>query len=105
MKGHCSCVATGLSSHAIAQAFGHCDNGGIDHPHDPGDLLRCVNYISEAGIEVQCFRERMSVVSDEWRVLVRNWDELTSMLEKEHPSGWAPETYKRMKHYLREDQP
>lgn len=30
MIGHCTCVASGLSSHAIARAFGHCGSGGPD---------------------------------------------------------------------------
>lgn len=49
----------GLSAQAIAY-------GGRDHPWDPADLLRCVNYCERAGITVETLRRRMAGRSQAW---------------------------------------
>lgn len=99
MKGHCPCVATGLSSHAIARAFGHCTSGGFDHPWDPSDLRRCINYCDETGISVEALRERMATVSESWHALVDHWEELVALIDEERSEGTgrAPRTYQRMR--------
>lgn len=98
MKGHCACVATGMSSHAIARAFGHCTSGGFDHPHDPSDLSRCVAYCTETGITTDALRKRMATVSDSWHALVDHWDDLVLLMDAERAEGTgrAPRTYRRM---------
>jgi hypothetical protein len=72
----------GLSAYAITK-------GGIDHPHDGGDLCRCLKVSPNAP-------EHMRDRSPEWRVLVDHWDELKQLLAEEHPNGWAPKLYARM---------
>lgn len=102
MKGHCACVATGMSSHAIARAFGHCASGGFDHPRDPADLRRCVDYCTETGITAEALRDRMINVSDSWHALSDAWVELTTLLAEEvaDGTGRAPRTYRRMSEVL-----
>lgn len=99
MLGHCACVATGLSSHAIARRFGHCQSGGTDHPHDPADLLRCLDYCERTSISTKALAKRMRAVSPEWAALVAEWDSLTFLLraEQETKTGRAPATYTRMR--------
>lgn len=94
----CNCRATGLSSHAIARRFGHCPAGRADHPWDPADLVRCVDYVQAMGIKAYDLLDRMSRVSPEWAHLVARWPELTSLLDEERAEGTgvAPRTYARM---------
>lgn len=73
----------GLSAYAIRK-------GGTDYPHDPADLCRCLKVSPEAP-------EHMRSRSPEWAALVDHWEELAELLREEHPSGWAPKTYARMK--------
>jgi hypothetical protein len=100
VKGHCSCEATGLSSHAIARAFGHCHQGGTDYPHDPADLLRCIDYCAETGISTKGLAKMMTPVSEQWARLVAEWDSLAESCLEEKPSGRAPITYARMKELI-----
>lgn len=103
MRGHCPCDATGRSSHAIANAFGHCKSGGRDHPYDPADLMRCINYCDEHGVSVEALTERMSKVSPQWAGLVADWPALVALFaeEKAEGTGLAPRTpYDRMKRLL-----
>jgi hypothetical protein len=99
MKGHCACVATGLSSHAIAYAFGHCASGNTgNHPWDPADLKRCVDYCEETGISTRVLAKKMAPVSPTWAVLVAEWDSLAASLAQEMTLGdTAPRTYQRMR--------
>lgn len=99
MKGHCACQATGLSSHAIARAFGHCRMGGTDHPYDPADLKRCVDYCAETGVSTKTLSEKMSRVSQTWAALTAEWDSLAALLAEEiaENTGRAPRTYARMR--------
>lgn len=102
MKGHCPCEATGLSSHAIARAFDHCSAGGTDHPYDPADLNRCINYCAELEISTEALAERMAPVSRQWAALVAEWDFLVALLEEEMAlgTGRAPATYAQMRRLL-----
>lgn len=84
---HTDCCHTlGLSAHAII-------SGGTDHPHDPSDLLRCLNVS-------RCAPKHMRSRSLEWAALVDHWDELRDLVEAEKPTGRAPRTYARMRELL-----
>jgi hypothetical protein len=100
MKGHCACVATGMSSHAIARAFGRCASGGFDHPWDPADLKRCADYIDETGITTDRLTQVMTPVSDSWAALLPEWDSLVASMREEFSTGRAPITYRRMRDLL-----
>jgi hypothetical protein len=82
--GYCS--AMGLSAYAII-------SGGTDHPHDPGDFLRCLA-VSRAA------PEHMRDRSPEWSTLVDHWHELTELVESEKGFGRCPRTYARMSELL-----
>ncbi|UKA69540.1 hypothetical protein [Arthrobacter sp. FW306-06-A] len=86
----------GLSAQAIA-------GGGRDHPHDPSDLRRCMNYCNFRGISTEQLRERMTGRSTQWDRLLPEWDNLTALLRHEmdtRTDGNAPATYQEMKRVL-----
>jgi hypothetical protein len=88
-------VPAGLSAQAIA-GFGR------NHPHDPADLLRCVNYC-EGHLGTAELRKRMAGRSTEWDRLLPEWDRLVGLLRHEmetRTDGMAPRTYMEMKRVL-----
>lgn len=83
----------GLSAQAIA-------GGGVDHPHDPSDLRRCIGYCERMGISTETLQRRMAGRSPEWDRLLPEWDRLVAILKQEMDSrtdGRAPLTYIEMK--------
>lgn len=86
----------GLSAQAIA-------GGGTNHPWDPSDLLRCINYCNERDISTDALRSRMAGRSVEWDRLLPEWDGLAKLLRHEmdtRTDGNAPRTYMEMKRVL-----
>jgi hypothetical protein len=85
----------GLSAQAIA-------GYGKDHPHDPSDLLRCINYC-ENRLTTAELRERMVGRSVYWTRLLPEWDDLVALLREEmatRTDGRAPRTYIEMRRVL-----
>jgi hypothetical protein len=88
-------VEMGLSSNAIAY-------GGRDHPWDPSDLRRCVNYC-EGRISTPELQKRMAGRSIYWDRLLPEWDNLAALLRHEmdtRTDATAPRTYAAMKRVL-----
>lgn len=86
----------GLSAQAIA-------GNGRHHPHDPSDLLRCVNYCESSLIGTANLRKRMAGRSPSWDRLLPEWDRLVELLRDEMDNGdgrTAPRTYNEMKRVL-----
>ena len=86
----------GLSAQAIA-------GGSSDHPWDPADLLRCMNYCQNRGISTPDLQRRMAGRSVQWDRLLPEWDSLVSLLRHEmdtRKDGTAPLTYRAMKRVL-----
>lgn len=87
----------GLSAQAIAYA------GNKDHPHDPSDLMRCVNYCRSRRITTEDLRERMAGRSVQWDRLLPHWDDLVALLQHEidtRTDGSAPRTFQEMKRVI-----
>ena len=88
----------GLSSDAMCKRFyGLPAGAGTDHPRDPSDFHRCVEFLQATGSfgKVALMRD----VSPQWAALVQNWDSLyaiyvTELAEK---TGYAKKTYAAMK--------
>lgn len=90
----------GLSAQAIA---GH----GKNHPYDPSDLLRCIDYC-RGRISTDDLRKRMAGRSPQWDRLLPHWDELVALLQHEMDTRTddnAPRTYKEMKRVLANGDP
>lgn len=86
----------GLSAQAIA-------GYGKDHPWDPSDLLRCMNYCASTGITPERLRKRMAGRSVAWDRLLPEWENLVDLLNLEMATatdGRAPKTYHEMKRVL-----
>jgi hypothetical protein len=93
MNCHCN---LGMSARAIAYA------GHKDHPWDPSDLRRCLDYMRWAGLTTSQLRERMAGRTPQWDALLPHWDDLALLLAEEmkRDDGSAPATYARMKEIL-----
>lgn len=88
-------VPVGLSAKAIAFT------GHFDHPRDPADLQRCVDFCQQQHIDVAELRRRMTGRTPYWDALLPHWKELVTTLQREAAAGpTAPETYALMKRYL-----
>lgn len=86
----------GLSAQAIAGL-------GTDHPWDPSDLRRCVDYCRTNGITTDRLRKRMSGRSESWNRLLPEWDNLVALMQHEidtRTDNTAPLTYREMKRVL-----
>lgn len=90
----------GLSSNAMCKRiFGVPDDGGIEHPHDPDDLRRCLAFLEAADAHDKV--ALMQDVSPKWAALVGQWGELVEMFRKESAKGKsAPKTHELMKEVL-----
>jgi hypothetical protein len=96
---------TGLSSEAIAGTSGHRLR---DHPHDPADLVRCVNYLAGNNIDTEGLRQRVAHRSIAWSRLVAEWDRLVALLRHEVETSVddrAPLTYREMKRVIADGVP
>lgn len=100
--------AVGLSSKQLAMwiAFDQkTDTGfGINHPHDPDDLDRCLKYLALVP-EARPHLHRMAELSPAWAALVARWDEIEASHVAEVGLGWtkarsAPKTYALMRSIL-----
>jgi hypothetical protein len=90
----CLCHVEGLSAKAIARS-------GEDHPHDPSDLLRCINYWGTGRTDE--LQRRMAGRSIYWDRLLPHWDELVALLQHEMATRTdknAPRTYVEMQRIL-----
>lgn len=90
----------GKSAEAICRRIFHLPAGvGIDHPYDPSDLYRCVQFLDVT--DTRRSLSLMSEVSSEWSRLVDAWDQLESLLREEKQAGkQAPKTAALMEEIL-----
>lgn len=93
----------GMSSDAMCKAiFGIPASAGIDHPHDPDDLSRCIKFLDAACSEGADRLElvgRMQEISPEWTALADHWQELEESFAAEEGNR-KPKTYEMMKRLL-----
>lgn len=88
---------TGISSKTIwAVMMGAVSAGGwFGVPQDPDDFGRCYRLLKL----FPEWKDRLHEVTEyfpAWTGLVREWDRLTELYEKEVPSGRCPELYAAM---------
>jgi hypothetical protein len=90
----------GLSSQAIAAKMVGID-GYTNHPRDPSDLRRCVEFLNAVPEAKERFEE-MRLVSPNWYRLVGAWGPLTAKLAKEmkRKDRRAPETFEMIQALL-----
>ena len=103
----CSSTNKGTSSKAMAAAF--LDREPEDrfgfgtHPADPADFNRCL-LLLETAPEARKHMDKVAALSDKWKKIVENWDELENCFLDEVGLNWskgrdlsATKTYKMMK--------
>ncbi|MCL4682372.1 MAG: hypothetical protein KJZ92_14020 [Rhodocyclaceae bacterium] len=82
----------GSSSECMCKTlFGVPASAGTDHPHDPGDLRRCVLFLEAADAMGRI--AEMRAVSAEWAGIVSRWPEIEAAFQKERNQDSAPDTY------------
>jgi hypothetical protein len=93
----------GLSSKTIWATMLGIDLGedGVNHPHDPADLGRCLRLL-ELVPEWKPRLPELAALDPRWRSLVEHWRELASSMEDEVGVAWekgkcAPATYALMR--------
>lgn len=73
---------TDVGNSSRTMAFNSCGIKGMyDHPHDAGDLSRCmklVNYIPE----IKLYFKVISQLSSTWEIIINNWDYLEEKYEQ-----------------------
>lgn len=95
---------TGISSLTIYSVMtGECDltSFGPRPPSDPSDFGRCHRLL---GLFPE-WRARLSEVAERyqpWAPLVREWDRLTLLYERDEPTGKSTELYQEMKRLISE---
>jgi hypothetical protein len=92
----------GKSSNAMCKAiFGVPDDAASEHPHDPGDLRRCIQLVDAAGASDKL--QAVAALSPEWERIVSRWTELRELLSQEMEVGsMAPKTYALIKELIGE---
>ncbi len=90
----------GASSNAMCKRiFGIPESARDDHPHDPSDLLRCLQFLDATHSHDQL--PLMADVSSAWALLVPNWAFLADTLRTEAKYGTsAPKTLAEMRAIL-----
>lgn len=92
----------GISSEAIVSHLTGINVGSrrwpSNHPSDPDDLRRCVMLL-KAAPEIRPELHRMAEVSEVWKKLVAEWDELVALMwtEVATKNKRAPKCYERMR--------
>ncbi|WP_124485602.1 MULTISPECIES: hypothetical protein [unclassified Burkholderia] len=88
---------TGLSSETMAAiALGTTKRRGLHAPHDPGDFGRCYRLV-KAVPEVRNAFPRIAKMVKPFAGIVREWDALCEIYERDLPTGRSDELYRRIK--------
>lgn len=89
----------GESSRAMCKRiFGLPADAGADHPHDPDDLRRCLQFLAATGARDQV--ALMRDVSPAWDRLVSAWDAITQEFDREKTTGTCSRTSALMQEAL-----
>lgn len=75
-------------------------SSGMDHPHDPSDLMRCEKLLRQCP-ELRAAMPRMAECGPVWQQLVDEWDALVALVLEDAPDwmkgrGSAKKAYDRM---------
>jgi hypothetical protein len=89
----------GISSKTMAAiALGATDMSGwkVDAPHDPADFGRCYKLV-QAVPEIRAHFPRIAKKVKPFAGIIREWDELARIYERDKPKGESPELYNRIR--------
>ena len=82
----------GASSEALCGLFFGAGPGGREHPRDPADFIRCIEFLEATGTAQRL--PEAAKLSPEWERIVQAWPEIAQTLSEElgNPGGKAPKT-------------
>lgn len=87
---------TGISSETMAAIALGAKNGLFEAPHDPSDFGRCYRLVQK----VPAIRGVFGKIGEAVPVfagILREWDDLTRIYERDLQSGWSEDLYRRIK--------
>ncbi|HEX7906796.1 MAG TPA: hypothetical protein VF534_01705 [Paraburkholderia sp.] len=92
---------TGISSQtmaAIALGATNLSSSGwnVDAPHDPSDFGRCYRLVQKVP-EIREHFPRIAKKVKAFAGILREWDALVRIYERDKPKGESPELYNRIK--------
>lgn len=90
---------TGISSETMAAiALGATNASGYraDAPHDPSDFGRCYKLV-QAVPEIREHFPRIAKKVKQFAGILREWDDLVRIYERDKPKGESDELYKRIR--------
>ncbi len=90
---------TGISSEtmvAIALGAKKTKSSRFNAPHDPSDFGRCYRLV-KAVPEMKTQFDRIGKAVPTFKLILKNWDELCELYERDLPSGKSDDLYKRIK--------
>lgn len=96
---------TGVSSNTMAaialganELHDHdiTDGCGLDAPHDPSDFGRCYRLVL-AVPEIREHFPRIGKKVKQFAGIIREWDALVWIYERDKPKGESPELYRRIR--------
>jgi len=87
---------TGISSKTMAAIALGAEKGRFDAPYDPSDFSRCYKLVNRVPAICDCFDiigKRVPVFAG----ILREWDGLCRLYERDLPTGISRELYDRIK--------
>jgi len=92
--------SVGASSKTMATCIADLEVKSVSYPWDPDDLNRCLLFLVWVP-EARQHLNKVALLSDVWKRLIDNWEELEAMFLEEVGLNWckahsASKTYKFM---------
>jgi hypothetical protein len=89
---------TGASSQFLASCALGEPSDEMNWPLDPSDFGRCYRFMQLLSLEEAASALNTAAgVSDQWKIVETNWDELCDLFIEERDGVAAPKLYARMK--------
>jgi len=87
---------TGVSSETMAAIAMGAEAGRFDAPHDPSDFGRCYRLVQKVP-EIREAFDRIGELVPAFAGILREWDELCRIYDRDLKSGSSQELYDRIK--------
>ena len=87
---------TGVSSETMAAIALGAEKGRFDAPHDPSDFGRCYRLVQKVPAIRGAF-SRIGELVPAFAGILREWDELCRLYERDLHTGSSEELYRRIK--------
>jgi len=92
---------TGVSSETMVAIALGAEKGRFDAPHDPSDFGRCYRLVQKVPAIYGAF-DRIGELVPAFAGILREWEELCRIYERDLPTGISNELYERIKQLRKE---